>query len=134
MTQPYSGSRDLPDPGWKVSPSCRVWSGGHNAEAKRVVEKFLQGTSRPPEGPIDLALVVPKTTDEAVYFIGKLRRRLLPTSQIFVVIPKPDSRMQAEFDGSAEELKLAISRMGVDEIGVVDLPDDYTSLAYRLPT
>ena len=133
MTESSGVEPDHPAPGWEISPGDRVWFGGHNTEAKRVVEQFLHGTTRPPQGPIDAAFVVPQSTDEAHYFVAKLRDRLLPTSRVWLVIAKPDSPLRNDLDICAEDLQQAMIRTGFSEIGAVTLSEDFTSLGYRPP-
>ncbi len=70
-----------------IPPGARVWIGGHDPAARRVAEACLKGAVRPPTGPIDAVVIVPRTTDEAVHFAQKLRRRLEPNGCIWVVRP-----------------------------------------------
>jgi len=117
--------------GWGVEPGKRVWVGGHNLDARREIELHLAGTERPPTGPIDLAFVAPRSTDEAVYFAGKLRSRLAPTGLVWIVYPNPCSPREAEFTGDFEEMVVALFERGFSEAGRAPVGDNYTSTAFQ---
>ncbi len=63
---------------WGVRVGMRVWVGGHDLRAKRLVHEHLPRVSFPPVGLIDLAFVTPKKPDEWAYFVRKLWPRLAP--------------------------------------------------------
>lgn len=81
---------------------ARVWVGGHAARPKRELNKHLDGTLRPPTGPIDVGLITPQTVEEAAYFARKLLRRLEPGALLWVVFPAVES----------EELSGAVCEIG----------------------
>ena len=68
--------------------------GGHNVEAKREIERLVAGLARPVTGPLDAAFVAPVDEDEALYFAWKLRGRLLPGGQVWIIDP-PASNLVA---------------------------------------
>jgi len=70
---------------WGIESGLRVWVGGHNVEARREIERHLDGTLRPPTGAIDKAFITPQSVDEAVHFARKLMTRLVPDGTIWVV-------------------------------------------------
>ncbi len=70
---------------WGIEPGMRVWVGGHDIEARREIERHLDGTPRPPTGSIDKAFIAPQSVDEAVHFARKLLTRLVPDGSIWVV-------------------------------------------------
>lgn len=65
----------------------RVWVAGHNLAAKREIDRYLSGAVRPPSGPVDVAIIVPESDDEAVYFATKIERRLAAGGSVYVVVP-----------------------------------------------
>ena len=70
---------------WGITLQTRVWLGGHALDAKRVVESKIVGVPRPPSGPIDVALIAPKSVDEFAYFAAKLCRRLSVGGSIWLI-------------------------------------------------
>jgi len=87
---------------WGVTPSTRVWVGGHNLVARRETEKHLAGPKRPPSGPIDVAFIAPQTIEEALYFANKLRSRLTPGGAIWVAMSGPNASMSP---GSVDDME-----------------------------
>lgn len=70
-----------------IGPGMQVWVGGHNLDAKRAVAPLLADTTRPAEGPLDVAIVCPAGPDEAVYFCRKVLPRMSSGSRLYVVVP-----------------------------------------------
>lgn len=116
---------------WGVGPGKRVWVGGHNTHAKAEIEQYLAGTLRPPEGPIDLAFIAPQSTDEAVYFAGKLRRRVVSDGAVWIVHPNARSPRSGEFTGNLDDLAVGMFELGFTQAGDAPLGNDYTSLGFR---
>ena len=116
---------------WGVGPGKRVWVGGHNVEARREIESFLEGTERPPTGPIDLGFIAPQTADEAVYLAAKLRHRVVPTGLLWVVYPVPSSPREAEFSGDIDDVVIGLFELGLTEIGRAQVGGNYTSTGFR---
>jgi len=63
-----------------------------------MVEEQLSGLSvaRPKDGPIDVAVIVPKTVDEAVYFAGKVLNRLVRSGTVWILGLAGQSGLDAE--------------------------------------
>ena len=70
-----------------IQPGVRVWVGGHNLSAKRLLEPLLVETTRPPTGPVDIAFIAPESADEAAYFLGKIEARLDQTGAVWIILP-----------------------------------------------
>lgn len=131
------GSSDMPTPSglpWHLPPASRIWIGGHNVAARRVLERSLRAAVRPPDGPIDVGFIVPKTTDEGVYFLEKLRHRILPTGTIWVVYPGSRFPPGVEFEGTREELLDRAAALGFipDPPCEVDIDDHYAAQGFHL--
>jgi hypothetical protein len=116
---------------WGVGPGKRVWVGGHNVEARREIELSLEGTERPPTGPIDLGFIAPQTADEAVYFTGKLRHRIVPTGLVWVVYPIPLSPRGGEFSEDLDDVVIGLFELGLTESGRAQVGNNYTSTGFR---
>lgn len=116
---------------WGVGPGKRVWVGGHNVEARREIESFLEGVERPPTGPLDLAFIAPQTADEAVYFAGKLRSRIVSTGMAWVVYPNISSSREAEFSGNFDDMVIGLFELGYTEAGRAQVGNNYTSTGFR---
>ena len=116
---------------WGVGPGKRVWVGGHNVEARREIETYLTGTERPPTGPLDLGFIAPTTGDEAVYFAGKLRYRIVSTGLLWVVYPIPHSPIAYEFSGEIDDVVIGLFELGLTEIGRAQVGNNYTSTGFR---
>ena len=119
---------------WGLSVGSRVWIGGHNAAAKRMIQAHLAGMARPPTGPIDAGFIAPASADEAIYFADKLRPRLRPGGAVWIVYPATCSTDHAEFDGTRQDLITGLSELGFSESCPAKPTDDYTSLSFRLPS
>ncbi len=98
---------------WGIIPGMRVWVGGHNVKAKRLISRALAGTIHPPSGPIDMAFITPQSADEALYFVRKLRQRLAQGGAIWIIQAHPTARSESgagpptpEFDKTLVELGL----------------------------
>ncbi len=116
---------------WGVTPGLRVWVGGHDPNARREVEKRLAGTVRPPTGRVDLAFITPQSVDEAVYFAGKLRNRLVADGALWVVYPSPGTVGEAEFANAAEVLVGAMARCDFAQRATVPVGARYMSSCFR---
>ncbi len=90
-----------------------VWVGGHNLKARRRIEKLLPATGRRPTGAVDAAFIAPETVGEAVYFAGKLRNRLRPAGQIWVVCASRESQGQVQ----VKEVFSALVNNGFRQVG-----------------
>lgn len=116
---------------WGIGPGKRVWVGGHNVEARREIDNFLDGTERPPTGPLDLGFIAPQTTNEAVYFAGKLRHRIVSTGLVWVVYPNTSSPRESEFSGDLDSMVIGLFELGFAEIGRAQVGNNYTSTGFR---
>lgn len=76
-------------------PDGRLWIGGQDRGARRLVEAAMSGAPRPREGLIDIAFITPKDADEAVYFATKILSRMADRGTIWI------ARMNAHEAGSA---------------------------------
>ena len=119
---------------WHLPPASRIWIGGHNVTGRRVLERSLRAAVRPPDGSIDTGFIVPKTTDEGVYFLEKLRHRILPVGTIWVVYPGPRSPRGVEFEGTREDLLDGAAALGFipSPAGEVDIDDHYLAQGFHL--
>jgi hypothetical protein len=118
---------------WGLAPGKRVWVGGGNASAHREVESLLLADiERPPTGPIDLAILTPQSTDEAVYFARKLRPRLRPHAPLWIVFPKRGNPHEQEFTGNLDEMIIAFFELGFSEAMRAAVGEDYSSTAFRM--
>lgn len=69
-----------------IRNDMRVWIGGHQIQAKRMIEPYLSFATKPPAGEIDIAFITPETLEEAVYFAEKIQSRLTPTATIWIIL------------------------------------------------
>lgn len=81
------GNRKPEDSIWAAARGARVWVGGRNRSVKTILENRLPPTRRPPTGPLDMALIVPRSIDEAIYFADKVSSRLVPGGTLWVMVP-----------------------------------------------
>jgi len=116
---------------WGIRPGLRVWVGGHGLAAKQEIEKHLEGTERPPTGPLDAALIAPLTTDEALYFAGKLRPRLERGAVVWIVHPTPRTEGGQAFTARLDELVVGMFERGLAEIGRAPLTDQLSTVGFR---
>jgi hypothetical protein len=114
-----------------IKPGMRVWVGGHNTAARTEIESHLVGTDRPPEGPIDLGFITPQSGDEAVYFAGKLRRRLVGPGVLWIVHPNHRSPHRDTFTGNLDDLAVGLFELGFAQVGAAPVGNDFTSLGFR---
>ena len=119
---------------WGLSVGSRVWVGGHNTAAKRVIHTLLVGMVRPPTGLIDAGFITPSSVDEALYFAEKLRPRLRLGGVVWITYPPARSPRHAEFDGTEQDLVTALLELGFIGNGTAGPGDDYSSLAFRPPS
>lgn len=116
---------------WGISPGKRIWVAGHCRRARRVIYAALRHATRPPRGPIDVGFVAPLSVDECLYFAGKIRPRLMRGGRIWVVYVRADPTSIGEFDGSTEELQLALATLGFCDRVEVELENHYKSVGFR---
>ncbi len=108
---------------WGIRPGLRVWVGGHNVDARRVIEAHLAGTIRPPTDPIELGLIAPLSIDEALYFADKLRSRLVPKGRVWIAYADASSPHQIQGAIDPHTLRTRMLEQGHAEIGVLKLDD-----------
>ena len=82
---------DLPSAPWNIRAGMRLWLGGNNVVARRLIAPLLVGTSRPTHGALDAAIITPLTWDEACYFLEKLAPRLVPGGTVWIIESSPSS-------------------------------------------
>lgn len=70
-----------------IRNDMRVWIGGHQIQAKQIIEPYLIFATKPPAGEIDIAFITPETLEEALYFAEKIQSRLTPTATIWIILP-----------------------------------------------
>ena len=100
----------------RVGSESRVWIGGHDDRARRVIESLVAPAERPATGPIDVAVITPKSADEAVYFAAKLVKRLSPDSVVWVVVSSDESGPSSAIATGLAELGLVASeRVAIDD-------------------
>lgn len=115
---------------WGVPDGGRVWVGGHNQGARRAVEALLVNVTHPPEGPLDRAFITPQTVDEATYFAGKIRVRLVPDGVIWIVVPQRFGAVDAGFSGTRDELQMAMFERGfLDRRGAI-IDETFRSIGF----
>ncbi len=117
---------------WGVNPTSRVWIGGNNTNARREIELIVAEAQRPPTGEIDRAFIAALSTDEAVYFVRKLRSRLVQDGSVWIVYAKRGSPKEHEFSGSFEDMVVGLFELGFTESGRTNLSGDYTSTGFRI--
>ena len=117
---------------WGLSPATRVWIGGNHTDARREIELLIGDAHRPPTGEIDRAFIAPLSTDESIYFVRKLRTRLVSDGSVWIVYPKRGSPKEHEFSGSFEEMVVGLFELGFTESGRANLSGDYTSMGFQL--
>lgn len=116
---------------WGLKPGTRVWVGGHNTNARREVEEYLEDMIRPPSGAIDLAFITPQSVGEGVYFARKLCSRIECNGVVWVVIPDEASPRRTEFSGTIREIVSGMALAGYSEKGAAALGGNYTSLSFK---
>lgn len=116
---------------WGIRPGLRVWVGGNHIDARQEIEKYATGTERPPTGPIDLGVVSPLTTDEALYFSGKLRPRLSPGALVWIVYPNPSTSDGQAFAARFEELIVGMFERGFVESGRGPVSDRFSMVGFK---
>jgi hypothetical protein len=78
-----------------------------------------------------LGFVAPLTADEAVYFAGKLRHRIVSTGLLWVVYPIPLSPRADEFSGEIDDVVIGLFELGFTEFGRAQVSNNYTSTGFR---
>jgi hypothetical protein len=112
---------------------ARVWVGGHNLNAKRVIAPFLTKTIRPARGPIDTAFLTPQSADEAIYFAAKLWNRMGPGGRLWIVWPiSPDRDVQA-VDVTLGQLRAFLADTGWKPHGQPLTVSAFRALAFHKP-
>jgi hypothetical protein len=79
----------------------------------------------------DQAEVLAQTADEAVYFAGKLRHRIVPTGLVWVVYPIPLSPRGGEFSGDLDDVVIGLFELGLTGSGRAQVGNNYTSTGFR---
>ena len=118
-------------PPWNFEPGARVWLGGHDLHTRRIVEKHLAGAVRPPTGPIDAALIAPKTDDEALYFACKLRNRVVARGILWIIIPNPGSTKVVAFTVAGETLVEAMLALDFADAGSIPVGTEHSAYGFR---
>ena len=110
-----------------ILPRVRVWVGGHNLAGKRVAEPLVTDSTRPPTGPVDVALIAPESADEAAYFLDKIEARLEQNGVAWIILP-PTAAAQ-DFSGHSVEVALGRYSQKLSHVpgGLVALPDGYVA-------
>ena len=116
---------------WGVRPGMRIWFGGRNLHAKRAAAEHLAGTLRPPTGPVEQVFITPKTVDEAVYFVNKLRHRLASGGSVWVIYPRPGAPRSREFHGQPPDLTTQLAEHGFIKTDTVPVGDDHLSSRFQ---
>jgi len=134
-----------PDPPLCFSRGDRLWVGGNNVPVKRFVERWLRsgsaapsctpsnqaGPVRPRNGPVDAALLVPASADEAAYFAEKIGVRLAVRGVIWVVQAPPSDARYPVHAPPAEGIMAALAGRGFTHTGRATLSDGYVALGFR---
>ena len=112
----------------------RVWVAGHGTTARRFIEEQLAqlNVGRPADGPIDVAIVAPRTIDEAVYFAGKILDRLDPSGVVWVVGLSGASGIRTEALDQSSEWISSEAGLRLMPVGVVPLSPDGGGFKFRL--
>lgn len=118
-------------PPWNFEPGTRVWLGGHDLRTRRIIEKHLAGAFRPPTGPIDAALIAPKTNDEALYFACKLRNRVVAKGILWIIIPNPGSTKIDARPGAGETLVEAMLALDFADAGSIPVGAEHSAYGFR---
>ena len=105
----------------------RSWVCGNCMEAKRAIAPCLSPSSRPAQGPIDVAIITPESTEEALYFVNKLRTRLDQEAIAWVVL----SGKIEQFE-SKQQFSLAMEQSGWVEINKISVNDSFFAVGYAL--
>lgn len=108
-----------------IRKDMRVWVGGHQIQAKKIIEPYLIHATKPPTGEIDIAFVAPESLDEAVYFSQKIQHRLTPHAMIWIVI---DNEMN--IDLTVEALTRKLETAGFSEKKKVLISDRFMAAGY----
>jgi hypothetical protein len=116
---------------WGIRPGARVWVGGHNLAAKQEIERHLTGTDRPSTGPLDIALIAPLTSDEALYFAGKLRSRLTAAGGVWIIYPNARAAGGEAFARQLDEMVIGMFERGFGEAGRGAVSEHFSTLGFR---
>lgn len=103
----------------------RVWIGGHDLEGKRIAHRRSSAAQRPATGPIDLAVITPRSVDEAVYFADKLRDRLAPGAAIWILRRERSAESEHATGETLRSLSAALTKLGLMETGVSSIEEEY---------
>ncbi len=128
MTSPSQGNRasnsasfELPE-SLRPPKDARLWIGGHNTLLRGQLDQQLKDNPRPPTGPIDLAIITPLTTDEALYFAAKVKPRLQCGGTIWIARPETNQNWidakttGEEFESRLAELGLRLVRTSTETV------------------
>ena len=108
----------------RVGSQSRVWVGGHDARARRVIESLVALAERPATGAIDVAVITPKSADEAVYFAAKLVKRLSPDSVVWVVVSSGET-------GPSSAIVTGLAELGLVASGRVAIDDAFLAVGFE---
>lgn len=113
----------------------RVWIGGHDRNARRLVEAALGRPHRTPSGTLDGAIVTPRHAEEADYFVGKTVGRVRPGGVIHVVWVDTVGRLSdKDSDVEAAALRKAMLKADLEISGAWDAPPLHGVWAVRRST
>ena len=108
----------------RIDSESRVWIGGHDARARRVIESLVASAQRPPTGPIDVAVITPTSAAEAAYFAGKLANRLSRDSFVWVVVASDEA-------GPSSEIAAGLAALGLVGSERVVIDDAFVALGFQ---
>lgn len=111
-----------------IHPNTRIWVGGNCMEAKRAIAPCLAPSSRPAQGTIDVVIITPESTEEALYFVNKLRNRLDPEAIVWVVFSEKIQQLE-----SKQHFFEAMEQSGWIEINKISINDSFIAFGYALP-
>ena len=111
---------------------ARAWLGGHDTQARGLVERRLAGVPRPPTGPLDAAFLTPRSVEEALHFARKLRDRLTPGGTLTVIRRKTAAEPDENTPASPDPLGEALSGVGFRFAGRSSFDDDWDFARFTL--
>jgi hypothetical protein len=116
---------------FELGLGSRVWVSGHQSRTRQFVERLLaeRVITRPARGPIDVAMIVPRTCDEAGYFIGKICERLAPDCLAWIFVNEREPPSVDEVLSAASLAEMKIDRY--ESIGVARLDGGVAAVAFR---
>lgn len=103
-----------------IPDRARLWIGGHDRSARQFIHSLVANCSRPPTGPVDLAIITAASPDETTYFAEKLISRLVPGHQLWVVLPSPASEF-AGHEQKSSEIVPRITSLGLHHVDTCEV-------------